>query len=344
MERIRRFRAELAELEREGAVALTSEQRATLDSHLERLRARLTAQFNIEATDSRGGISLGIRLAALLGGAAFFAALVLFLHRIWGALPTTAHVGILPAFPLVVLAATEIAFRRGVNKYYLSLLVIAAGVGFVMELNALGSILNAAPSPHAFLSWGCFAVLVAYAYGLRLPLYAGVLFLILYSAALVVTGTGGYWMAFTDRPESLLPAAVLAYAIPSLVHRRERRGFGFVYRICGSVLGLLTVFALSMSGEDSYLDVSPRFAEAFYQFAGLALGVLLILHGIRLRGNGLVNLGAAAFIVFLYARLHVWWWDWMPKYLFFLLIGVMAAGLLYLFRRLRTYVLERGAP
>ena len=49
-----------------------------------------------------------------------------------------------------------------------------------------------------------------------------------------------------------------------------------------------------------------------------------------------MNLGAIAFVVFLYVRLHSWWWHWMPKYLFFFLIGLTAIGLLLIFRRLRT--------
>jgi len=40
--------------------------------------------------------------------------------------------------------------------------------------------------------------------------------------------------------------------------------------------------------------------------------------------------------VFLFVRLHAWWWHWMPKYLFFLLLGLIAIGLLLVFRRIRT--------
>jgi hypothetical protein len=39
--------------------------------------------------------------------------------------------------------------------------------------------------------------------------------------------------------------------------------------------------------------------------------------------------------VYLYVRLHEWWWDLMPRYLFFLLVGLIALGLLILFQRLR---------
>jgi uncharacterized membrane protein len=61
-----------------------------------------------------------------------------------------------------------------------------------------------------------------------------------------------------------------------------------------------------------------------------------VAHGVRLGQPGLVNLGAVAFVIFLYARLQSWFWDWLPKYLFFLLIGLTALGLLLVFRRVRN--------
>jgi uncharacterized membrane protein len=81
--------------------------------------------------------------------------------------------------------------------------------------------------------------------------------------------------------------------------------------------------------------------EAAYQVAGLLISVGVVYHGLRLGRSGLVNLGATAFIVFLFVRLHSWWWDWMPKYLFFLGISLVAIGLLLIFRRIRLR-LSRG--
>jgi uncharacterized membrane protein len=57
--------------------------------------------------------------------------------------------------------------------------------------------------------------------------------------------------------------------------------------------------------------------------------------GVRRQMPSIVNLGAAFFALYLYIRLFQWWWDWMPKYLFFLIIGLISLGLLYVFQRLR---------
>jgi hypothetical protein len=41
-------------------------------------------------------------------------------------------------------------------------------------------------------------------------------------------------------------------------------------------------------------------------------------------------------VIFLYTKFFDWWWEWMPKYLFFLVIGLVAILLLLILKRLRT--------
>ena len=48
-----------------------------------------------------------------------------------------------------------------------------------------------------------------------------------------------------------------------------------------------------------------------------------------------MNTGVTLFVLFLYTKLFDWWWDAMPKYLFFLLMGLTAILLLLVFKRLR---------
>ena len=63
-DRIRAFREELAELEREGALTLDAGQRATLDSHLQRTLAALAERFDVDTTESQKQISWGMRIAS----------------------------------------------------------------------------------------------------------------------------------------------------------------------------------------------------------------------------------------------------------------------------------------
>jgi len=342
VDRIGAFREELIELEQEQALTLSPEQRTRLEAHWERLLADLAAQYGIDTTESGRRISWGMRIASLLGGAALGAALVLFLHRIWGNLVPAVQVLILLVIPLLLLAAAEFTFRRGADLYYTALLAWAVGVAFVMELSALGSIFNMAPSANALLAWGGFLVLIAYAYGLRLPLGAGLLLLSAYAASLLYAASGGFWADFLNRPESLLPAAVLGYAIPSVAHRNDPNDFGFVYRVDGAAVAFTALLVLSIEDHASYTPFSARTIETLYQVVGLVASGGVVWHGIRLGRSGLVNLGALGFVIFLFVRLQAWWWAWMPKYIFFLLIGLIALLLLFFFRRIRARVTERS--
>ncbi len=344
VERIAAFRAELAELEGEQALTLTPEQRTKLETHLDQLLARLAGQFGIDVSDSAKRISWGMRIASFLGGVAFFAALVLFLHRIWGALPLGAQVGLLIALPLLFLGAAECLSRRNVDRYYTTLLALAAGVSFVMGLGASGAILNTMPSPHALLAWAAFALLLAYAYDLRLLLGAGVLLICGYAAALAVDVSGGFWANWFDRAGFLIPPALLGYALPSLRRHRDPHDFDFVYRFCGAVAVFIGLLVFSQQGDPCCSRLPVRARETIFQLLGLIAAAGVVAHGLRLGRGGLVNLGAAGFVVFLFLRLHAWWWDWMPKYLFFFVIGLIAVGLLLLFRRMRLRLTEKASP
>lgn len=73
---------------------------------------------------------------------------------------------------------------------------------------------------------------------------------------------------------------------------------------------------LSKAGHLCCGVIPARSVELMYQMLGLGLSAAVIWHGLRLGWGSLVNVGAVGFVVFLVVRLHAWWWDWMPKYLF----------------------------
>jgi uncharacterized membrane protein len=336
VDRIAVFKAELAELEREGGLTLTPEQRSGLNTHWDRLLSVFREEYSVDATDSARRVSWGMRVASLLGAAALLAAAILFLHRVWGNVPTPVQVLILTAAPLVLLGGTEIAYARRTDLYYVGLLALAAGVTFVVEMSALGTVLNLTDSPQVLLAWGVFALLVAYAYGLCLLLGTGLVLLNVWSAALVLHLWGYHWVAFLDTAQLLLPGAVLVYCIPWLTKGCGPGDFDFVYRLCGAGVGLVALLQLSFAGDLCCGALPPDTVAASYQILGLLLSAAVVFHGLRLGRAGLVNFAALAFIVFLFVRLHSWWWSWMPKYLFFLMIGLIALGLVLVFRRIRS--------
>lgn len=342
-DRIAAFRAELAELEREQALRLTPEQRGGIEAHHDRLLAALHREFAVDIDDSAKRISWGMRIVSLLGAIAFFVGLVLFLHRFWGALPFAVQVGVLVVMPLVLLAGTAWSFERGVPSYYVGLLALAAGTAFVLGLSALGAVFNLGPSPHALLAWGGFAVLLAYACGLRLMLGCGLVLLSSYVGALGTAAGGAFWGTFMERPVWLLPAAALLYGTPAVTRHGAACDFDYVYRVCGAGLGLTALLVLSKGADLCCSANLASTVEVLYQLLGLGLSLAVVAHGLRLGRGGVVNLGAVGFVVFLLVRLHAWWWDWMPKYLFCLCIGLTAVGLLLAFRRVRRRLTERSA-
>lgn len=344
VDRIAQFRAELADLETEDGLILTEEQRQRLQSHHERLLAELRRQFDVDASASTRRASWGMRIASLLGCAALVAAVVLFLHRIWAHLPGWSQVGILVVAPLLLLTAGEWSVRRRADRFYTALLLLAAGVVFVLELNALGAVLNLSPTPHALLAWSLFGLIVSCTYGLRLMLGLSLVLLVVYTGAVGVAIGGAYWGAFMERARCLIPGALVLYVAPWLIGRQSPDRFAAIYRLCGAGVGLAALLLESLSNSLLLGPLSTRMSVAVFQLAGLLASAGVVFHGLR-RGEGsLVNLAAGAFVIFLYARLHAWWWDWMPKYLFFLLIGGGALGLMLGFRRLRLRLAERGTP
>ena len=66
------------------------------------------------------------------------------------------------------------------------------------------------------------------------------------------------------------------------------------------------------------------------------VGAAAVWVGARRHWPAVVNTGVTFFVIFLYTKLFEWWWQTMPKYLFFLVVGLSAVLLLFVFRRLRT--------
>jgi len=343
-DRIRAFREELAELEREGALTLDRAQRAALESHLQRTLASLTERFDIDTTESQKHISWGMRIASTLGGLALCAAVVLFFQRFWGFLDIPAQVLVLVVTPLVLLGATEFAARRERTLYYASLLSLATFGAFVLNLSVLGSIFNLTPSRNALLAWGTFALLLAYTYRLRLPLAAGLVCLVSYLAATFSSWWGGQWLSFPEKPETFLLGGLVLIAVPALHFQRRYAEFNWLYRTFGLLTVFLAILILSEAGSLSYLPIRESRLEMMYQVAGFAGAGLSVWMGIRARLAGVANLGAAFFALLLYLRFYHWWWDWMPGYVFFLVISLVSIGMLALFQKLRKQTGEAVRP
>ncbi|MGC3998189.1 MAG: DUF2157 domain-containing protein [Anaeromyxobacter sp.] len=334
-DRVRAFQDELGALEQEGALALAADQRARVAAHHAALLAALTAEHDIDATGGQKQLSWGMRIVAFLGAVAFSAAVWFLFYRYWGYLGVPVQVAVLAAAPLVGVGATELAARRDRSGTFATITALVALAAFVLDLSMLGQIFDVTPSQHAFLVWAAFALFLAYAHGLRLLLVAGLCCLLAWLSASAGTFGGIYWISAGERPETVIAGGLVLFGL-SFVPHRVRTAFPAAYRITGLLAVLVAILILADWGNASALPLSRVAAEHLYQVAGFAASAAVILLGVRRGWPGTANLGSTAFTIFLYTKLYDWWWEWMPRYLFFLVLGLVATLLLLVLRRLRA--------
>lgn len=334
-DQIHAFRRELDRLEAEGVQVLSAAQRARITAHQDRLLAELAERFDIDVSSTQRQMSIGLRIASFLGAAALSASAVLLFRRIWGSLPTSAQVMILLLAPLVFLVAAHLTSRRERTPYLTSLLALLSLACFVLNLSMLGAIFNLPASSGAFLAWGVFGVVLGYGYRLRLPLAAGLVSMGIWSAAVVQNLLGHPWWTCFERPETLLPAALLVLTLPSLKASVLSGGFAPASRLVGVIGFFGVILTLSEAGDMSYLPLTTETVEASYLLLGVVLAGALTAWGLRGRWPEVTWSGASFFTLFLFLKFVDWWWDWMPRYLFFLIVGLVVLGLLLLIQRLR---------
>jgi uncharacterized membrane protein len=331
------FASELGELEREGVLRLEPGDRARIDDHHARLLERLAGAFDVDRTERQRRMSLGMRIASLIGAVTLSAAVVLFFNRVWGLLATPAQLAVLAAAPLLLLGAVDVAARREKTLYVASILAAAATAAFILNVSVVGAIFNMRPSPFALALWGAFALVAAYTYSLRLLLAGGIAMAMLFLCMVAARAAGIDMGAAIARPEPLLPAGALAFAASFLPANRRRPGFPETWRLVGSVAVLLPLIFLSTwAGVFSYLPWPERVTGSLYDVAGFVLGAAGIWFGIRAGWREVAQVSTGFLVIFVFAKCFDWWWDWMPRYLFFLLLGGLAVAVLVVLGRIRA--------
>ena len=333
---IRIFQRELDRLEREKVLSLSGEQKRALTEHHERLLSQYTQDYDIDRDAQAKQLSLGMRIASFLGALALAASVFFLFYQFWGRLSTTWQVVTLIFSAAATFLVTLWIQSRDETGYFAKLGAMVAFACFVLNISMLGQIFNITPSDKALLPWAALALLLAYTCDLRLLLAAGILCVIAYVSARTGTWGGLYWLDFGRRPENFFPAAVLMFVFPQFVNHARFAGFAAVYRLFGMITLLLPALVLANWGQASYLMVDPDVVEGMYQLFGFVGSALAIWLGARRHWPEVVNTGVIFFVIFLYTKFFDWWWEIMPKYLFFLVLGLTAILFILVLRRLRT--------
>jgi len=336
VDRIFSFRDELVSLEQTGVLTLSEDQKKQLTTYHDDILRTLASQFDVDTSSVQKQLSWGMRIISFLGAAAISAAVFFFFYRYWGLLTTPWQVAILIAGPVLATLGVEFSARKEKTLYFATIVGLVAFASFILNLSVLGKIFNITPSPNAFLAWAVFALILAYTYGLKILQIAGILCLMSYLSAEVGTWSGCYWLSFGERPENFLISGILLFSISFIPHRKLY-DFPFMYRFFGLLAVFISILILADWGQLSYIMIPAEQVEHIYQISGFIVAGLVIWFGIRKQWPTITNLGATFFAIYLYTKFYDWWWEWMPKYLFFLIIGLVAVFLLLLFKRLRKY-------
>ena len=330
------FNAELQRLENEQVLQLSEPQRSRLQAHQLALLAEYRAAFDIDQNSQARQLSLGMRIASFLGALALAASVFFLFYQFWGLFSEVAQVAILCGASLLSLGLTLAVQQRDSSGYFSKLAALVAFACFVLNIVMLGQIFNITPSDKALLPWAAYALLLAYATEARLLLAAAIVCLLGFIAVRLGSWGGLYWLSFAERPENFFPAGLLMFAVPWVCPQRRFAGFAMTYRLLALLALFLPMLVLAHWGDGSYLEYPSHYIEAAYQLLGFVAAAAVIWLGVRRDWREVVNVGLSFFVIFLYSRLFDWWWQSMPKYLFFLLVGLSAVLILLILRRLRT--------
>lgn len=332
-DRLRILTEELNALERAGVVALDPAQREAIQKHAAARLKDLAGQFDVDTTQAERQLSMGMKIAAALGGLALVIATVLFLNRHLGRLPVWMQVATLVSAPIALACAASWIARDERRRYFSTLVAVVAVAAFVANLAAIGGLFNLAASPHAWLAWGLFSLALGHHLGVRVLVAAGLTGFLLWTSVLLSGDFGRI-----DHLEIMMAAGAVIALIPGRWPGLVPGTMAPVFRVAGVSGFLLAVLILSQEGRMSVLPMGRRAAEQIYQVVGLLVSTAVLWWGVKRNWASVFVPGIIAFVAFLLLRMADWLWNLVPKYLFFLLVGLTAAGLIALFQRIRRRV------
>jgi hypothetical protein len=338
VDRIQAFRDELVELESALGPVLEPAARARVAEHHDRVLERLKGAFDIDATETERQLSLGMRVASLLGAFAFCVAVFLFFYRHWGRIVFPAQIALLATGPVLGLALTAYAARRERSLYFALLAGMVTCASLVLALEALGRILSLPTSPWRFLAWALFGLALARIYRFRLVYAAAVVSLSIFLLGGLTGLSGAWWTGFVSRPEGFALLGMGWVALPLARPGLVGGDFAPTLRLTGALMAFVALLALGLNGNLSLLPIDRGALEAIYDVVALTAGAGGIALGIRRGWHELRLVSTVYVIVLLVVKAFDWWWEWLPRELFFLVLGLLAIGTLLLLRRVRTRI------
>jgi hypothetical protein len=340
--RIRAFHAELDALTAAGVITLNEAARDSITRYHDAVLSRLAATHDIDRTDAAGQLSRGMQIASFFAALALTAAVYSLVSRFWDRMDVPLQATLLCAFPLMALVGVELSAQRERTLYVASIFALVANGTYWLAIFVLGEVLNV-PIP-ALAVWGgaLFGLALALPYGFRLLLGGALVAFLLALSGSVFQAAGVPWTAAMEFPEPLTAAAFLLLAVAprfGAIHQ----SFAPVTRAVAFTIGFLGLLLLSIAGPASLLPTPVGVTELIYQGLMLLASVGALLMGVRRHWPETVYIAAVALTIFLFGRFVDWFWDAIPRFVFFLLLAAMAFAWLLALRRLRTRLVVEGS-
>jgi hypothetical protein len=218
--------------------------------------------------------------------------------------------------------------------YVASLSAVVAYGTFWLAVGVLSWRLNIPVTPPFIWAGVVFGFGLAIPYGFRLVLAAALATLAVALSGSMFSAAGVEWPELVSRPDLLMLSAFsLLLLMPPLM--QLDRGFGAVTRLVAFGIGLLALLVLSVSGSSSAVPIDATVIAGIYQGVMLVTCVGTLVVAIRRRWHETVALVTAMFALFLVTRYVDWFWDLLPRYVFFLALAALAFGSLLALGRMR---------
>lgn len=334
VDQIAAFRAELAALAREGGPVPDQALVDAIERHQDGLVEQLAREYEVDRSAAGKQMALGIRAATLLGAVALTAAVVAFVDRFWGGLSDTGQVALLTAAPLVATALMVVAGRIERTRYVASILACVACAAFVTQTVVLTQVLGLRSSPHTIGLWALFAMAIAVPWRFVAPCAFGIGALVVYLPAAALWAAGYAYEDVLTHPELLMLSVPVVFLLVPRLPEELRVPARIV--LLGVVLMPLVV--LSSTAQPSLIPLGDGAVRVGYQVLSVAAAIAALTIGLRRGLREVVVMGAAFASLFMLTRFVDWWWDWMPKYLFFLILAAIALSSLWALRIVRRRI------
>jgi hypothetical protein len=333
--RIRAFRAERDALDAAGVAPLTAEQRDAINAYHETVLGQLAAEHDVDRSETAGQLSRGMQIAAFVAAIALTAALYSLVARFWGRLELPVQATLLCAFPLVALVGVELSAQRERTLYIASIFALAAYGTYWLAVFVLSEVLNVPVTPPALWGGALFGVALALPYGFRVIFAGALLALLVALAGSIFQAAGMPWTMIAEFPEIITIAAfLLAIGAPRITG--THRAFAAVARGAALFVGFAGLLLLSSAGPASLLPTPRRVTEAIYQVVMLVASTAVLTLSIRKRWLEATYISAAALTIFIFIRFVDWFWEALPRFVFFFLLAAIAFAWLLALRRVRA--------